>query len=59
MSSLPAPPASPGPNREIKKAVESYWAAKSSVEDLQTVAKDVRKGRWESIKAKGVDFVPS
>jgi len=48
-----------GPNREIKKAVESYWAGKSSVEALQAVAKEVRKGRWESIKAKGVDFIPS
>jgi hypothetical protein len=65
-SPLPTPrspslhaPLPPGPNREIKKAVESYWAGKSSVEDLQKVAKEVRKGRWESIKAKGVDYVPS
>ena len=48
-----------GPNREIKKAVESYWAFKTSAEDLQAVAKDTKQKRWESIKAKGVDSIPA
>lgn len=48
-----------GPNREIKKAVESYWAFKTSAEDLQTVAKEVKQKRWESIKGKGVDSIPA
>ncbi|KAI5451308.1 methionine-synthesizing 5- methyltetrahydropteroyltriglutamate--homocysteine methyltransferase [Naganishia albida] len=48
-----------GPNREIKKAVESYWAFKTSAEDLQAVAKDVKQKRWESIKGKGVDSIPA
>lgn len=50
---------SAGPNREIKKAVESYWAFKTSAEDLQTVAKEVKQKRWESIKGKGVDSIPA
>lgn len=48
----------PGPNREVKKAVEAYWAGKSSAEELQKVAADVRKQSLESIKAQGVDYIP-
>lgn len=47
-----------GPKREIKFAVESYWAGKSSAEDLQKVAAEIRKQSWTSVKAKGVDFIP-
>ncbi|KAG8960597.1 methionine-synthesizing 5- methyltetrahydropteroyltriglutamate--homocysteine methyltransferase [Tulasnella sp. 419] len=48
-----------GPKREVKFAVESYWAGKSSEEDLQKVAAEIRKGSWTSIKSKGVDYIPS
>lgn len=48
-----------GPNREVKKAVESYWGKKSSAEDLLAAAKEVRKQRWQSIAEKGVDSIPS
>ncbi len=47
-----------GPNREVKKAVESYWAFKTSAEDLDVAVKAVRKQRWESIKAQGVHIIP-
>jgi 5-methyltetrahydropteroyltriglutamate--homocysteine methyltransferase len=33
-----------GPRRELKKALESYWAGTSSVEDLEFVAADIRAG---------------
>lgn len=48
-----------GPNREVKKAVESYWAHKTSAEELLATIKEVKKARWESIAAKGVASIPS
>ncbi|KAJ6515777.1 cobalamin-independent synthase [Mycena sanguinolenta] len=48
-----------GANREVKKAVEAYWAGKISVDDLTKAAADVKKTSWTSIKARGVDFIPS
>lgn len=48
-----------GPNREIKKSVESYWAGKISAEDLEASAVAVRKQRWESQKEHGADFIAS
>ncbi|KAK0453496.1 cobalamin-independent synthase [Armillaria borealis] len=48
-----------GANREVKKAVEAYWAGKISADDLTKAAADVKKTSWTSVKAKGVDFVPS
>lgn len=48
-----------GDKREIKKAVEAYWADKISAEELQAVAKDVRLQNWRRIQAAGVDHIPS
>ncbi|CCA66537.1 probable MET6-methionine synthase [Serendipita indica DSM 11827] len=48
-----------GKNREVKKAVEAYWAGKSSAEELQKVAAETRKWNWTSIKEQGVDLIPS
>ncbi|KAF7355418.1 hypothetical protein MSAN_01458500 [Mycena sanguinolenta] len=48
-----------GANREVKKAVEAYWAGKISVDDLTKAAADVKKASWTSIKERGVDFIPS
>ena len=47
-----------GANREVKKAVEAYWAGKISADQLTQAAADVKKTNWQSVKAKGVDFVP-
>lgn len=47
-----------GANREVKKAVEAYWAGKITADDLTKAAADVKKASWTSVKAKGVDFVP-
>ena len=47
-----------GANREVKKAVEAYWAGKLSAEELTKAAADVRKTSWTSVASKGVDFVP-
>lgn len=48
----------PGANREIKKAVEAYWAGKISADDLTKAAADVRKTSWTSLKERGVTLVP-
>ncbi|KAJ6539458.1 cobalamin-independent synthase [Mycena capillaripes] len=48
-----------GANREVKKAVEAYWAGKISAEELTKAAADVKKTSWTTIKARGVDFIPS
>ncbi|KAI0702871.1 cobalamin-independent methionine synthase [Cytidiella melzeri] len=48
-----------GANREIKKAIEAYWAGISSADELTKVAADVKKTTWTSLKERGVDFIPS
>ncbi|KAG1892355.1 cobalamin-independent synthase [Suillus subluteus] len=48
-----------GANREVKKAVEAYWAGKLSAEDLLKAAADVKKSSWTSLKERGVDLIPS
>ncbi|KAF8897649.1 cobalamin-independent synthase [Infundibulicybe gibba] len=48
-----------GANREVKKAVEAYWAGKISADDLTKASAEVKKTSWTSVKAHGVDFVPS
>ncbi|KAI9448158.1 cobalamin-independent methionine synthase [Lactarius indigo] len=48
-----------GANREVKKAVEAYWAGKITADQLTQAAADVKKTNWTSVKAKGVDYVPS
>ncbi|KAG6378679.1 cobalamin-independent synthase [Boletus reticuloceps] len=48
-----------GAHREVKKAVEAYWAGKLSAADLQKAAADVRKTSWKSLKNHNVDLIPS
>lgn len=48
----------PGNNREVKKAVEAYWAGKITEEELYKAAAEVKKVNWEAIKAHGVDLIP-
>jgi len=48
-----------GANREVKKAVEAYWAGKISADQLTQAAADVKKSNWTSLKTKGVDYIPS
>lgn len=48
-----------GKDRELKKALESYWAGKSSKEDLLNTAKDLRKENWLLMKEAGIDLIPS
>ena len=48
-----------GANRELKKAIESYWKKTSSASDLQKVAAEIRAKNWQTQKAAGIAFIPS
>jgi hypothetical protein len=47
-----------GAHREVKKAVEAYWAGKLTANELTKAAADVKKESWTSVRAKGVDLIP-
>jgi 5-methyltetrahydropteroyltriglutamate--homocysteine methyltransferase len=47
-----------GPARELKKALERYWAGGDS-RHLLTEAARIRALHWEAQKTAGIDFIPS
>ena len=46
-----------GEQRELKKALEAYWAGNSTKEELQQVASDLRKRHWIYQKNGGIDLI--
>ncbi|KAI4308335.1 hypothetical protein L6164_031419 [Bauhinia variegata] len=48
-----------GPKRELKFALESFWDGKSSAEDLQKVAADLRFSIWKQMASAGTKYIPS
>jgi 5-methyltetrahydropteroyltriglutamate--homocysteine methyltransferase len=48
-----------GSNRELKKACESYWAGKISVDQLLTAGAIIRKENWQLQAKVGIDLIPS
>jgi 5-methyltetrahydropteroyltriglutamate--homocysteine methyltransferase len=48
-----------GAKRELKFALESYWAGKSSADDLLATARDLRAKNWALQKDKGIATIPS
>ncbi len=44
-----------GQNRELKKALESFWSGKSTQSELESVAKNLREKHWA--EQKDLDFV--
>ncbi|ONK74284.1 uncharacterized protein A4U43_C03F4670 [Asparagus officinalis] len=48
-----------GPKRELKFALESFWDGKSSAEDLQKVAADLRSSIWKQMADAGIKYIPS
>jgi len=48
-----------GPKRELKKALEQFWKGEIQVQDLHTVAKNLRKQNWQTQKSAGVDLISS
>ncbi|OBF81939.1 5-methyltetrahydropteroyltriglutamate--homocysteine S-methyltransferase [Mycobacterium sp. 852002-51163_SCH5372311] len=47
-----------GPNRELKRATEGYWAGRTSRADLESVAATLRHDTWSGLAAAGLDSVP-
>ncbi|VVB16924.1 unnamed protein product [Arabis nemorensis] len=48
-----------GPKRELKFALESFWDGKTSVEELQNVAANLRKSIWKHMADAGIKYIPS
>jgi 5-methyltetrahydropteroyltriglutamate--homocysteine methyltransferase len=48
-----------GPRRELKLALESYWAGKSSEAQLLEAAAGLRAANWARQKSLGVTVIPS
>jgi 5-methyltetrahydropteroyltriglutamate--homocysteine methyltransferase len=48
-----------GVKRELKKALEAYWAKESSEADLQKVAAELRKRHWQQQQQAGIEHIPS
>jgi 5-methyltetrahydropteroyltriglutamate--homocysteine methyltransferase len=44
-----------GANRELKKALESFWQEKSSAETLLQIAQELRKRHWQMQKDAGIE----
>ena len=47
-----------GPNRELKRAVEKYWAGDLDRSGLESVAATLRRDTWTALAAAGLDSVP-
>ena len=47
-----------GPNRELKRAVEKYWAGRIDRAELEDVAATLRRDTWASLAAAGLDSIP-
>lgn len=48
-----------GSDRELKKALESYWKGKSAQKDLLATAKELRQRHWKLQQDAGLDHIPS
>ncbi|KAL3715559.1 hypothetical protein ACJRO7_007314 [Eucalyptus globulus] len=48
-----------GSRRRLKFALELFWDGKSSAEDLQEVAADLRSSTWKQMDVAGIKYIPS
>jgi 5-methyltetrahydropteroyltriglutamate--homocysteine methyltransferase len=47
-----------GPHRELKRAVEQYWAGRIERTELEAVAAALRRDTWQQLLDAGLDSVP-
>ncbi len=47
-----------GPRRELKRAVEGYWAGRLGRAELEAVAADLRRDTWRALADAGLDSIP-
>ena len=48
-----------GPDRELKFALESYWAGRTGEPELRETAAGLRAAGWRRAEAAGIDVIPS
>ncbi|MEV4475765.1 5-methyltetrahydropteroyltriglutamate--homocysteine S-methyltransferase [Nonomuraea sp. NPDC049504] len=48
-----------GPRRELKRALESYWAGRSTRAELDRVGAELRERTWRRLAELGLDGLPS
>ena len=48
-----------GRRRELKWALEDYWAGRTAADRLSEVAAGIRRDNWRTLDAAGIGFVPS
>ncbi|MFE3293311.1 5-methyltetrahydropteroyltriglutamate--homocysteine S-methyltransferase [Rhodococcus sp. NPDC059234] len=47
-----------GPRRELKRAVEDYWAGRVDRAGLEAVARELRARTWAELRDAGLDSIP-
>ncbi len=47
-----------GPNRELKRAIEGYWAGRVDRVELEAVAAGLRRDTWHALAQAGLDSIP-
>ena len=47
-----------GPHRELKRAIEGYWAGRITRAELESVAAYLRRETWAALSVAGLDSVP-
>ena len=48
-----------GPNRELKRAIEGYWAGRVAADALRATAAGLRRDNWHRLAEAGVTEVPT
>ncbi len=48
-----------GDNRQLKRALENYWAGRATAEELLAAATQLRKAHWALQNSAGLDHIPS
>ena len=48
-----------GKSRELKKAVEAYWAGKLGKDELLRTGRELRIANWQTQKELGIEHIPS
>ncbi|GCD97691.1 5-methyltetrahydropteroyltriglutamate--homocysteine S-methyltransferase [Embleya hyalina] len=48
-----------GPNRELKKAVEGYWAGRIDAQALRNASAELRRANWRRLAEAGIHEVPT
>jgi 5-methyltetrahydropteroyltriglutamate--homocysteine methyltransferase len=48
-----------GPDRELKFALEAYWAGRLPESELRATARALRAGNWQRARAAGIDVIPA